>query len=263
MSDDKGGPPIPFTMALISGGVAGTTVDVALYPLDTLRTRLQSPQGFAAAGGFKGVYNGCLATALGAAPGAAMFFSAYESMKPRLRTLFGGEDHPLVHSISAATGEVAACLVRVPTAVVTQRMQVGQYKTFGEAVTKIWAENGLATFFTGYWCATRHAATTPTRLAHTLQTLGTPASRHLGRGACATRKPCGRSHHHSHKCASCWQDDGRARNPLFVHSVPDVRGPQKGLGVCAGAARTAETIQIRTTTGLPARRAAGVATACC
>jgi len=30
-------------------------------------------------------------------------------------------------------------------------MQVGQYKTFPEAVTKIFAESGISTFFIGYW----------------------------------------------------------------------------------------------------------------
>ena len=141
----------PFTLALIAGGIAGTTVDVALYPLDSLKTRLQSPLGFWKAGGFRGIYNGVLATALGASPGSAMFFSAYEGMKPKLKALNGNQEHWLHHSFSASCGEVAACFVRVPTAVVTQRMQVGQYATFSEAVTKIAAENGLATFFTGYW----------------------------------------------------------------------------------------------------------------
>eukprot|EP00322_Chrysochromulina_rotalis_P019965 CAMPEP_0115838302 /NCGR_PEP_ID=MMETSP0287-20121206/5658_1 /TAXON_ID=412157 /ORGANISM="Chrysochromulina rotalis, Strain UIO044" /LENGTH=194 /DNA_ID=CAMNT_0003291823 /DNA_START=1 /DNA_END=585 /DNA_ORIENTATION=+ len=56
-----------------------------------------------------------------------------------------------MHSFSASCGEVAACLVRVPTAVVTQRMQIGKYATFPEAVTKIYAEAGISTFFTGYW----------------------------------------------------------------------------------------------------------------
>ena len=141
----------PFTLALIAGGCAGTTVDVALYPLDALKTRLQSPLGFWKAGGFSGIYRGVLATALGASPGSAMFFSAYEGMKPRLKALNGDKEHWLHHSFSASCGEVAACFVRVPTAVVTQRMQVGQYATFSEAVTKIAAENGVATFFIGYW----------------------------------------------------------------------------------------------------------------
>ena len=49
-------PEVPWSVALLSGGVAGTVTDVALFPLDTLRTRLQSEQGFARAGGFKRVY---------------------------------------------------------------------------------------------------------------------------------------------------------------------------------------------------------------
>ena len=142
---------VPFTLALIAGGCAGTAVDVALYPLDTLRTRLQSPDGFWKAGGFSRIYSGVLATALGAAPGAAFFFSAYEGMKPVLKRMNGGQEHPIQHSCAASCGEVAACLVRVPTAVVTQRMQMGQYASFNEAVVKIAAENGVMTFYTGYW----------------------------------------------------------------------------------------------------------------
>jgi len=54
-----------FHVSLIAGGLAGTTVDVALFPLDTLKTRLQSPQGFFKAGGFRGVYQGMQSVALG------------------------------------------------------------------------------------------------------------------------------------------------------------------------------------------------------
>jgi solute carrier family 25 S-adenosylmethionine transporter 26 len=67
-----------FTTALIAGGLAGTSVDVALFPIDTLKTRMQSPQGFIKAGGFRGIYNGLGAAAIGSAPGAALFFSSYE-----------------------------------------------------------------------------------------------------------------------------------------------------------------------------------------
>jgi len=41
--------------ALISGGIAGTTVDCALHPLDTFRTRLQSEKGFWASGHVRNV----------------------------------------------------------------------------------------------------------------------------------------------------------------------------------------------------------------
>lgn len=80
--------------ALISGGIAGTTVDCALHPLDTFRTRLQSEKGFWASGGFRGAYKGILSAAMGSAPGAAMFFSTYETMKKaRRQTSLGAPDH--------------------------------------------------------------------------------------------------------------------------------------------------------------------------
>lgn len=71
----------PFLLAMVAGGCAGTSVDVALHPLDTIRTRLQSEAGFLKSGGFRGVYSGILAVTLGSAPGAAAFFSTYETMK--------------------------------------------------------------------------------------------------------------------------------------------------------------------------------------
>jgi solute carrier family 25 S-adenosylmethionine transporter 26 len=107
MTEVKAPRDTPFTLALVSGACAGTTVDIALYPLDTLKVRMQSEKGFLAAGGFRGVYNGVLATALGAAPGAAFFFSAYEVFKPIFRKMNGGVEHPLQHSFSAS---VSSCL---------------------------------------------------------------------------------------------------------------------------------------------------------
>ena len=49
---------VSFLTSLVSGGLAGTAVDVSLFPLDTIKTRLQSRQGFLAAGGFRNIYSG-------------------------------------------------------------------------------------------------------------------------------------------------------------------------------------------------------------
>ena len=49
---------LSFLTSLVSGGLAGTAVDVSLFPLDTIKTRLQSKQGFLAAGGFRNIYSG-------------------------------------------------------------------------------------------------------------------------------------------------------------------------------------------------------------
>ncbi|KAG8707360.1 S-adenosylmethionine transporter [Ceratobasidium sp. 394] len=58
-----------FTQALLAGGLAGTSVDLLFFPIDTIKTRLQSSQGFIKAGGFKGVYKGVGSVVVGSAPG--------------------------------------------------------------------------------------------------------------------------------------------------------------------------------------------------
>ena len=45
------------------------SVDLLFFPIDTLKTRLQSSQGFVKAGGFKGVYRGVGSVVVGSAPG--------------------------------------------------------------------------------------------------------------------------------------------------------------------------------------------------
>jgi len=123
----------PFLISLISGGLAGTTVDIALYPIDTLKTRLQSPKGFLAAGGFRGIYNGLGAAAIGSAPGAALFFSTYEYLKAKINNtgLMSRSDPAVGHCVAASFGEAAACLVRVPTEVMKQNMQINDHVTGG------------------------------------------------------------------------------------------------------------------------------------
>lgn len=55
-----------------AGGAAGTISDVVLFPMDTIKTRLQSSKGLRMSGGFRGVYSGILPTVLGSAPSGTM-----------------------------------------------------------------------------------------------------------------------------------------------------------------------------------------------
>lgn len=50
--------PQPKWRTLLAGAAAGLAVDTSLYPIDTVKSRLQSKQGFIKAGGFKEVYRG-------------------------------------------------------------------------------------------------------------------------------------------------------------------------------------------------------------
>jgi solute carrier family 25 (mitochondrial S-adenosylmethionine transporter), member 26 len=153
----------PFTTALLSGALAGTTVDLALYPLDTLKTRLQSATSFRAAGGFSGIYAGVGSAIVGSAPGAALFFVTYEHAKEFLarrrsaqQTISGATQEegewalPIEHMLAASAGEVAACAVRVPTEVVKQRAQAKQYPSSLAALSSILSLRSVVGL-TGVW----------------------------------------------------------------------------------------------------------------
>ncbi|XP_003397208.2 S-adenosylmethionine mitochondrial carrier protein [Bombus terrestris] len=113
-----------FTMSLIAGGLAGTSVDVILHPLDTLKTRLQSKQGFAKSGGFSNLYKGILPVIIGSAPSASLFFVTYEGIKNITQCRVPEKYHLFLHMGSASLAEMVACLIRVPVEVIKQRRQV-------------------------------------------------------------------------------------------------------------------------------------------
>jgi len=139
----------PFIVSLIAGGLAGTSVDVALFPIDTIKTRIQSPQGFIKAGGLRGIYNGLSAAAIGSAPGAALFFTVYEQCKDIVHSYqtqfqFLPEHRVVTHMTAASLGESAACLIRVPTEAVKQNMQayIASSKSMMSTLRQILAQDG-------------------------------------------------------------------------------------------------------------------------
>lgn len=140
-----------FLVSLLAGGAAGTAVDVFLFPLDTIKTRLQSPQGFLAAGGFSRMYAGLGPAAVGSAPNAALFFCTYDTIKRQATGRFGLQDSPSVHMTAASCGEVTACLVRVPTEILKQRRQAGVGDTGLAILKSILRTEGVLGLYRGYF----------------------------------------------------------------------------------------------------------------
>jgi len=105
---------------MASGAVAGAAVETALYPIDTIKTRLQAVRG----GGkivWGGLYSGLAGNIAGVIPASALFMGVYEPLK---RAVLAEGHSPLTAQFVAATAAgTAASLVRVPTEVVKQRMQ--------------------------------------------------------------------------------------------------------------------------------------------
>uniref|UniRef100_A0A8D2LAC0 Mitochondrial S-adenosylmethionine carrier protein n=1 Tax=Varanus komodoensis TaxID=61221 RepID=A0A8D2LAC0_VARKO len=133
-----------------AGGLAGTCVDLVLFPLDTVKTRLQSPQGFKKAGGFRGIYAGVPSAAVGSFPNAAAFFVTYEYMKAVLHTATSPYLNPITHMLAASCGEIVACLIRVPSEVVKQRAQVCPSSSTFRVLSNTIYEEGILGLYRGY-----------------------------------------------------------------------------------------------------------------
>lgn len=68
---------------MLSGGIAGSTVETALYPLDTIKTRLQARTSVTSIQ-LKGLYSGLAGNIVGVIPSSALFFGSYEPIKKQL-----------------------------------------------------------------------------------------------------------------------------------------------------------------------------------
>ncbi|KAJ7704977.1 mitochondrial carrier domain-containing protein [Mycena rosella] len=137
--------------SLVAGGLAGTAVDLLFFPIDTIKTRLQAPQGFSRAGGFKGIYKGVGSVGVGSAPGAAVFFAAYDTLKHN--SPLPAHLEPVTHMVSASIAEIAACLVRVPTEVIKTRAQTSSYgpgQSSLAAAKFVLSSNGWPGFYRGF-----------------------------------------------------------------------------------------------------------------
>ncbi|KAL4890203.1 Pkinase-domain-containing protein [Aspergillus ambiguus] len=135
----------PPSSAPPSGAIAGLTVDCSLYPLDTIKTRLQKARHHVPSAPapsvslrqtIRGIYAGLPSVLLGSAPSAASFFIVYDGVKRSLLPQSPAETTTptpsrthiiLTHSLASSMGEIAACAVRVPTEVVKQRAQAGLF----------------------------------------------------------------------------------------------------------------------------------------
>jgi solute carrier family 25 S-adenosylmethionine transporter 26 len=130
---------------LISGAVAGLAVDMSLFPLDTIKTRLQAKNGFFANGGWRGVYKGMGSIAAGSAPSAALFFVTYEACKRHVPM----KNEVGLAVVAGSAGETLACLVRTPTEVVKQRTQTGVISSL-ETLKSVLQTSGVKGLYRGF-----------------------------------------------------------------------------------------------------------------
>ncbi|CAN8064101.1 unnamed protein product [Agarophyton chilense] len=138
---------LPFKSAalhLLSGGLSAGLVRASLQPLDTCKTRLQAahlPQytfrsvsNLLFSDGVPGLYRGVIPGIVGIVPAAAIYMLTFQTLKKSLSRRFPARARDVVVASSAALGDVAASLVRVPCEVLKQRLQVGIYPNVAHAL---------------------------------------------------------------------------------------------------------------------------------
>ncbi|XP_057974504.1 S-adenosylmethionine carrier 1, chloroplastic/mitochondrial-like isoform X2 [Malania oleifera] len=150
LGDDK---PFDFIRAfydgIIAGGTAGVVVEAALYPIDTIKTRLQAVHG----GGkiiWRGLYTGLAGNLAGVLPASAVFLGVYEPAKQKLLKTFPENLSAFAHLTAGAIGGAASSFIRVPTEVVKQRMQTGQFASAPDAVRLIVSNEGFKGLYAGF-----------------------------------------------------------------------------------------------------------------
>lgn len=131
---------------LLSGAFAGLAVDMSLFPLDTLKTRLQAKGGFFMNGGYRGLYKGMGSIAAGSAPGAALFFLSYETCMANLPIT----DKVGLAIASGSLAESLACLIRTPTEVVKQRTQTSATNSSLQTLRHVLVNDGIAGLYRGF-----------------------------------------------------------------------------------------------------------------
>ncbi|KAJ4385446.1 hypothetical protein N0V93_009874 [Gnomoniopsis smithogilvyi] len=128
---------------VLAGAAAAFTIDLLIYPLDTIKTRYQSRdyvKTFAQSGAakqssstsFRGLYQGVGSVIVATLPAAGIFFTTYEATKVFYAGLLSRVPlpdgltvpTPVIHSLASGTAELASCLVLTPAEVIKQNAQM-------------------------------------------------------------------------------------------------------------------------------------------
>lgn len=157
-----------FWQFMIAGSIAGSIEHMAMFPVDTLKTRMQAIGGAASCSvqppvgvrqalgsilkleGPSVLYRGIAAMGLGAGPAHAVYFSVYELSKQFLSR--GDPNNSMAHAASGVVATVTSDAVFTPMDMVKQRLQLksSPYKGVADCVRRVVMEEGVGAFYASY-----------------------------------------------------------------------------------------------------------------
>jgi Mitochondrial carrier protein len=159
----------PVYITSISSFIAGGISRALVYPIDTVKAKLQvqqankSPQFKTISGALKvtlkeesvrGLYKGMLMSILVSLPANTIYFSAYEASKIYLTALYWPTF--FTYFTAGMIAEVASCAIFVPMDVIKERLQVQsnikqyKYKNSIDAFNQIYKLEGVRGLYKAY-----------------------------------------------------------------------------------------------------------------
>ncbi|XP_033827826.1 mitoferrin-1 [Periophthalmus magnuspinnatus] len=161
-------PHVPVTIHMTAGAVAGILEHTVMYPVDSVKTRMQSLQPDPNAQ-YRSVYEalkriiktegifrpfrGLNITMLGAGPAHALYFACYERVKrPLSDVIQNGRNSHLANGIAGSVATVLHDAIMNPAEVVKQRMQMynSPYRGLWDCVRTITRTEGIGAFYRSY-----------------------------------------------------------------------------------------------------------------
>mmetsp|Transcript_43375 Transcript_43375/g.52559 ORF Transcript_43375/g.52559 Transcript_43375/m.52559 type:complete len:365 (+) Transcript_43375:120-1214(+) len=131
---------------LAAAGVARCVSIFTMYPVDTIKTRMQLGQKV----NLDGLYKGVGGSLFGQVPYGILTFGSYEMYKELLLNKFPSVKPVFIYAVSAIMGDVTGSGWLCPSEVIKQQLQAGMHaSTFG-AVADVWRKNGIRGFYEGY-----------------------------------------------------------------------------------------------------------------
>lgn len=145
---------------IVPGALAAFVVDCSIFPLDTIKSRVQAEdfkerfpnrQGL-----YKGLWQGFGPVVLATLPSAALFFTTYENAKvyltssstPIIGSYVASDPRAVAlgHTAASAIAELAACLILTPAETIKQQMQVAT-----TARKRVASNFSFASMHRSYW----------------------------------------------------------------------------------------------------------------
>lgn len=153
---------------MMAGALAGITEHAVMFPVDSIKTRMQvfatSPAAvytgignaftrISSTEGIRALWRGVSSVIMGAGPAHAVHFGAYEAVKELVGgNVEGSRNQWMATSIAGASATVASDALMNPFDVIKQRMQVhkSEFRSALTCARTVYRNEGLSAFYVSY-----------------------------------------------------------------------------------------------------------------